>query len=296
MTVADLVQSQITTAMANNSKADSKAPAPDCSLNAPVGEAPTTDDLPTAELLAKLNDIPVFDAQGKSHSFRSVYAGNDDVDRNLIIIVRHFFCANCQEYIRYLAAELPPSALPPRTGITIFSHGTPELIPGYVKVSNCPYPMYTDPSQNLHQLLGLARTLNMGKKAVYNNMSLPKLVMTGIVQGLSSKKNAMKGGDSWQVGGEFLFEKKGDDWRVTWAHRMKTTRDHAEVGILKEVLGISSPVTNAKEATEPIKIDEKVQPTGVTQAETSNDTAVNGIEKEKPTAAVAPQNGAPVQT
>jgi hypothetical protein len=286
MIVANLVQSQITMARANNSNPGAQAPALDCSLNAPEGEAPTTNDLPTAEVLAKLNDISVFDGEGKSHSFRSVYAADDDIDHNLIIIVRHFFCGNCQDYIRHLASELPPSALPPRTRITIFSHGTPELIPGYVKATNCPYPMYTDPTQNLHELLGLARTLNLGKKPGYIKMSLPKMVFTGIYQGLSSKKNALKGGDSWQVGGEFLVERVGEDWKVTWGHRMKTTRDHAEADTLKEVLGISIPATNAKETTESITTDSTVQPT-------ANDTAVNGTEKETSLVA-APQNGPPI--
>lgn len=89
---------------------------------------------------------------------------------------------------------------------------------------------------------------------------------------------AMKSGDQKQIGGEFLFEpesvatpmaspvgeeRPGDgvaseaykaegtkggvpddgaaDWepkRVTWCHRMKTTRDHAEIPELMEVLGL----------------------------------------------------------
>lgn len=48
----------------------------------------------------------------------------------------------------------------------------------------------------------------------------------------------LKGGDSWQVGGEFLFVKKGENWEVEWCHRMKTTRDHTEMGELKKVLGV----------------------------------------------------------
>lgn len=59
-----------------------------------------------------------------------------------------------------------------------------------------------------------------------------------------------------QVGGEFLFESEnregetpspaeenkelGDEVeeRVTWCHRMRNTRDHAEIPELREVLGL----------------------------------------------------------
>lgn len=44
----------------------------------------------------------------------------------------------------------------------------------------------------------------------------------------------MKGGDFYQVGGEFLFENE----RVTWCHRMKNTRDHAEIPEMRKVLGL----------------------------------------------------------
>ena len=62
--------------------------------------------------------------------------------------------------------------------------------------------------------------------------SLPTLVLRSIYQGLAAGKNAIKGGDFKQVGGEFLFE----GGKVVWAHRMRNTRDHAEVDVLRGVL------------------------------------------------------------
>jgi len=81
------------------------------------------------------------------------------------------------------------------------------------------------------------------------------------VQGLKQLKGgkALQGGDSQQVGGEFLFEpvgevlsspltpaaspyeeskQLGEEKRVTWCHRMKNTRDHAEIPELREILGL----------------------------------------------------------
>lgn len=44
----------------------------------------------------------------------------------------------------------------------------------------------------------------------------------------------LRGGDFRQVGGEFLFE----NGKVTWCHRMRNTRDHAEIPDLRKHLGL----------------------------------------------------------
>ncbi len=47
----------------------------------------------------------------------------------------------------------------------------------------------------------------------------------------------MKGGDYKQVGGEFLWE----SGEVVWCHRMRNTRDHAEIQVLRDRLGLDGP-------------------------------------------------------
>lgn len=44
----------------------------------------------------------------------------------------------------------------------------------------------------------------------------------------------LSGGDFRQVGGEFVFE----NGRVAWCHRMKNTRDHAEIPEVRKQLGL----------------------------------------------------------
>ena len=95
-------------------------------------------------------------------------------------------------------------------------------------------------------------------------------MMASFVQSVKQMKGgkALKGGDYQQVGGEFLFEplegcvdtpspltspaderekqlgfggldgQVGEEKRVTWCHRMRNTRDHAEIPELREVLGL----------------------------------------------------------
>jgi hypothetical protein len=97
-------------------------------------------------------------------------------------------------------------------------------------------------------------------------------IVSSIAQGLRSipAGNVLKSGNYSQVGGEFLFEppdivtpvttpheerqvdgmkgasageededdsRRIEKKRVTWCHRMKTTRDHVEIPELLEVLG-----------------------------------------------------------
>ncbi|KAI0024166.1 AhpC/TSA antioxidant enzyme-domain-containing protein [Xylariomycetidae sp. FL0641] len=118
------------------------------------------------------------------------------------------------------------------------------------------------------------------RPAYLQDRSVAHTVLSGIKQGLKQVRSGLvtKMGDQRQVGGEFLFEPASlsldgpiaevvsefeggagharnsstdeddpmppadpvEEKRVTWCHRMKTTRDHAEVPEIMEVLGIDS--------------------------------------------------------
>jgi hypothetical protein len=196
----------------------------------------------------------------------------------------------------------------------------------YAEETDCPFPIYADPTRKLYDQLGMVKTLGLGTKPAYMRKSILSSSFASVLQGLKQIKNglAMKGGDQRQVGGEFLFEPldlmtptdeierqlgrssanmaarahakssattlegseatpttangtaatategavepseseahstsrpithgltdsaEGEDEvaesaekkHVTWCHRMKTTRDHAEIPELMEVLGL----------------------------------------------------------
>ncbi|OTB06980.1 hypothetical protein M426DRAFT_318344 [Hypoxylon sp. CI-4A] len=264
----------------------------DESVNPPdfQGEVQTNNDLPTIETLRKIETYTVLDSDGKSHTFKSLYAGHNSARRVLIIFIRHFFCGNCQEYLRTLSASVTPDALlqlPVSTFIAVIGCGSPELINTYIQETGCPFPVYADPTRRLYSELGMVRTLALGTRPAYlQGKSLAHTVVTGVVQGLKQVKSGlvMKMGDQKQVGGEFLFEPatlaidtpvstprseenkqlgliddssapekqedaKVEEKRVTWCHRMRTTRDHAEMPELMEVLGldgIGAPIKDKK--------------------------------------------------
>ena len=105
----------------------------------------------------------------------------------------------------------------------------------YVEATGCPFSVYADPSRRLFDLLGMTRTLSLGpKRPTYMRKSLFSNGISSIIQGIRSGRGAVKGGDVKQVGGEFLFE----DEKVVWCHRMRNTRDHAEVEELKRIVGL----------------------------------------------------------
>ncbi|KAL7949428.1 AhpC/TSA antioxidant enzyme domain-containing protein [Trichoderma barbatum] len=245
------------------------------------GELWTNNELPSAEVQKMIEDYIVLDRHGKSRAFKSLYSGSNKARRVLVIFIRHFFCGNCQEYLRSLSEVITPDSLlrlPISTFITVVGCGDPALIDMYAKETGCQFPIYTDPTRSLFDALGMVKTLNMGDKPAYAKKSTSRGIFDSIVQGLKHvpKGLALKSGDHRQVGGEFLFEPyqvstpvttpqveqhpqfgtienpqngngkaKADDDRaeekkITWCHRMKTTRDHAEVPELMEVLGLDS--------------------------------------------------------
>jgi len=86
-----------------------------------------------------------------------------------------------------------------------------------------------------------------------------------VVQGLKQIRHGRvtHAGDMQQVGGEFLFEptalvengglhetpvtspagEDGEEKKVTWCHRMRNTRDHAEIPEVREILGLEGEGT-----------------------------------------------------
>ncbi|KAI4127857.1 MAG: hypothetical protein LQ347_004427 [Umbilicaria vellea] len=196
---------------------------------------PASDDKPTTGDLSNAADIPVLAVDGTSCPFQSLYSNSDTTQRVLIIFIRHFFCGVCQEYIRALCNSIPRPGLPPSTSIKIIGCGQASLISKYVQMTSCVYPIYAEPSRKLYDMLGMTSNLSMGsKKPDYLTKSMLAVTVQSIVKTIASGTDALKGGDVKQIGGEFLFE----GGEVVWCHRMQNTRDHAEVEVLREVLGL----------------------------------------------------------
>lgn len=137
----------------------------------------------------------------------------------------------------------------------------------YAEASQCPYPIFTDPQRSLFKALGMTQTLQPGEQPAYMRTNMLTSSLRSVWQGIKQipKGLVFKSGEMRQVGGEFLFEpldittpisektvppleqaingnaaeeQAGEAKRVTWCHRMRTTRDHSEIPELMEVLGL----------------------------------------------------------
>ncbi|KAL6715429.1 hypothetical protein ACLMJK_006390 [Lecanora helva] len=203
------------------------------------GNLKVNNNPPDKEQLEKVADLPVLDANKKSRTFKSLYADDENGPRRvLVVFIRHFFCGNCQDYLRTLASEIPSSdlaSLSPPTSIVVIGCGQPELIPMYYRQTDCPFPIYADPTRKLYDMLGMTKTLSLGPSAPdYMRRSVFSMAVSSFLQEMRSGRKMLSGGDYRQVGGEFVFS----GGKVTFCKRMRNTRDHAEVPEVRKHLGL----------------------------------------------------------
>ncbi|KAJ5601284.1 hypothetical protein N7510_010818 [Penicillium lagena] len=216
-----------------NGGADTTATMPSATENSKTVDSETnarvsSDDLPSPDSCHKVENYTVLDRKGEAHPFKSLYDGPDSASR---------------EFLTALTNSIRPEdlkRLPVSTSISIVGCGDPGLINFYATETGCPFPIFADPTRKLYDDLGMVNTLSMGTRPDYIRKSLVRTVAESIGQALKHIPSGLgtKGGDSRQVGGEFLFEPsdEGEGKQVTWCYRMKTTRDHTGVSELVKVL------------------------------------------------------------
>lgn len=70
--------------------------------------APLSEDRPSPDSLSTAGDIPIFDAEGNSIPFRSLYEVKMSEEGipgvagdvlTMIVFIRHFYCSFCQAYL-----------------------------------------------------------------------------------------------------------------------------------------------------------------------------------------------------
>jgi hypothetical protein len=104
----------------------------------------------------------------------------------------------------------------------------------------------------------MTQTLALGSRPEYMRRGLLVSSIRSFFQEIRAmtRGNAFKGGDYRQVGGEFLFDTAAapsldaagtGEWRVSWCHRMRNTRDHSEVAKLRRVLGFQEAAADREQ-------------------------------------------------
>jgi hypothetical protein len=66
------------------------------------GDIKVSTSLPSKSTLEKIADLPVFDVDGKTVPFKSLYwPGGNETQKVMIIFIRHFFCGVCAIISRF---------------------------------------------------------------------------------------------------------------------------------------------------------------------------------------------------
>jgi hypothetical protein len=219
------------------------------------------------DLFTSALELPVFDSESRSVPFRHLVTNDSAAIESspvtssppsnstvykytLIIFVRNFFCSNSQQYLRALLPALSTTDSESdllqkhRTRLLLIGHGHPSLIPVFIHELLSLPPgtvVATDPQKALFSAAGLGRTRSAGSHrpnyvehgALQNGLRMA----TRMIQhaGKGGITMAFSGGDYAQNGGEFLV-RNNEEVEVLWGHRMRNTRDHADVGKIVDVI------------------------------------------------------------
>ncbi|RMZ76452.1 hypothetical protein DV737_g4817, partial [Chaetothyriales sp. CBS 132003] len=153
--------------------------------NTPTALPPIGDGPPSLSTVSKSLNVQLVAADNTSTTLGEALARTER-KKVLVILIRHFYCTSCQEYIRQISKSLGPEKLRRcDTSIIIVGCGAPSLIAWYVKVTQCAYPIYADPKTRLYKLLGTHRTVSMGmRRPSYVQHSLLMGCVRSIVQGI----------------------------------------------------------------------------------------------------------------
>lgn len=105
-------------------------------------------------------------------------------------------------------------------------------------LENCPYPVYSDSTRQIYSLLGMThRTLDPGQKPAYTKHGIATSTILSMRRNMAMPlKNP---GELSGLGGEFVFGPGRNE--CTFAHRMRHTRDHAELSDILKAIGIPLP-------------------------------------------------------
>ncbi|ESK88435.1 hypothetical protein Moror_14709 [Moniliophthora roreri MCA 2997] len=197
--------------------------------------SPTFDGylLPTAKQLKRAAELPVISESGKKAPFGSIWKKH----KTIVIFIRHFMCPLCQDYLYSISRSICAGVLRTQgVDLVIVSNGDYEMIKSFRRIFQTPFAVYTDPTQQVYNVLGMIRSLEKGPRAAYvrhgTASGIGMIVANAAKVGMPIWK---KGGDTSQLGGEFVL---GPGLQCCFAHRMRYTRDHLPILKLVKEAGI----------------------------------------------------------
>ncbi|XP_041089261.1 peroxiredoxin-like 2C isoform X2 [Polyodon spathula] len=154
--------------------------------------------------VSDVQDCNVFDRQGNRLSFRSLY----EEKKAIIVLVRHFLCYTCKEYVEDLA-KIPKSFLSHADArLIVIGQSSHHHIDAFCQLTGYPHEMYVDPEKEVYKKLGM----NRGDTFI-------------------------KAGDPNQQGGALII---GPGAEVHFAHFDMNRLDHMPINWLLEQAGVQT--------------------------------------------------------
>lgn len=141
---------------------------------------------------------------------------------------------------------------------------THDYRPSLEALGGCEFPVYSDPSREVYKHFGITMsTMAAGTKPAYTKHGLTTNTLISLKRNLAMPlKNP---GDLNGLGGEFVLGPGKTD--CAFAHRMKNTRDHAELVDILKAIGMTAP----KQL--------QLQPESVRRARSAEEIRVDQVQK-----------------
>ncbi|KAH8701330.1 hypothetical protein GQ44DRAFT_831937 [Phaeosphaeriaceae sp. PMI808] len=189
----------------------------------------------TPDEVAQVLSIEVLDREGKAAPLGDLAKGK----RTVLIFTRHFWCTNCQLYVKAIAEAVPRSSLPSDTQVLVIGNGGYQPIDAYAAGSSSMYPIYTDPTCRLHEILKFNYSFKEGssgdEKRDYmrdagGTLSRTWTAIKGAVQNLQHTNYI---GPKSLNGGEVVLSADG---KCEYIYRMQNTVDHTSISDLAKII------------------------------------------------------------
>ncbi|KAL1405371.1 hypothetical protein Q8F55_009002 [Vanrija albida] len=192
---------------------------------------------PNVEQLLRASELPIVGEDGVVVRFGDVVARR----RTVVVFVRHWHSSFCAQYVKALVAAMSPTLLAgAKARLVLIGHGSHSMIRGYKEHFQCPFPVYTDPTRQLHDVLGLLpRTVTTrAGKGDYLVQGAARRCWDTLMR--ASRMRGVSAGDKQQLGAEFVFD---GSLCLAYSHRMVGQCDHASIPELVAAVRSQGPIT-----------------------------------------------------
>ncbi|KZP15406.1 hypothetical protein FIBSPDRAFT_867343 [Athelia psychrophila] len=196
--------------------------------------------IPNDAAIFKASNLEVIDVNGVKVQLGSLFAD----EKTIVVLIRHFFCGSCQQYVTQLASVSPEALAAAHTRIVVIGCGDYEPIKGYLELTGYQGSIYADPSRSVYRALdvtieSLARPPAGEQKKSYMQLGFFTNLVKSTWNGpLKNPGFVGKQGNFSQLGADFVL---GPGNSCIFASRMRHSEDHTEISELMQAAGVAYP-------------------------------------------------------